>query len=526
MSEKYILAHDMGTSSDKAMLVTVFGDIIDSTKKEYPLYVPQPGFAEQEPYDWWNAVTETSLDVIKKTGVNPQDIVGVTFSSQMQGLVLVDREGKPLRRAISWVDSRAGDIMRDRIWTWPRIMGYNIFRLIKFLLITGGAPGLAGKDIIGKILWLEKHEPEVCAATYKYLDPKDFVIFLMTGNYVKSVDLAVVWWLMDTRQRRNCWNKRLCKMVGIEIDKLPEVRESAAIAGTITEEAARATGLLPGTPVITGAGDISASALGSGAITDGKLHVRIGTSGGVAGHFTKRKIDLAHYAGCIGSAYPQKYYLGIGTQDTMGICLEWVKNKVIYHGEKLRQEYNVDKIYQVLDILVQKIKPGSDGLIFTPWLYGERCPLNDDTLRGGLYNIGLNQTRDHIIRAVFEGIAMNARWAMETMEKLYKRVDELNFVGGGATSEVWCQIMADVMNRPIHQVKDPQQAAGKGVALLASWSLGYIETFDDIAKYIKIRKTFYPNPENRQLYDRQFKAFKMLYKQNKKWYAMMNSKNK
>lgn len=526
MSEKFILAHDMGTSSNKAMLVTVYGEIIDSTKKEYQLYVPKPGFAEQEPYDWWDAVCETSLAVIEKTKVNPQDIVGVAFSSQMQGLVLVDKDGKPLRRAISWVDTRAGDIMRDRIWTQPRIMGYNIFRLIKFLTITGGSPGLAGKDIIGKILWLEKHEPEICAATYKYLDPKDFIIYLLTGNYVKSTDLAVVWWLMDTRHRRNCWNKRLCKMAGIDINKLPEVKESGAIAGTITEEAARLTGLLPGTPVITGAGDISASALGSGAIENGQLHVRIGTSGGVAGHFTKRKIDLAHYAGCIGSAYPQKYYLGIGTQDTMGICLEWVKQKVIYHSEKLREEHKVDKIYQILDILVQRVKPGADGLIFTPWLAGERCPLNDDTLRGGLYNLGLSQTRDHIIRAVFEGIAMNARWAMETMEKLFKPVQTLNIVGGGAMSEVWCQIMADVMNRPINQVSDPQQAAGRGVALLASWSLGYIKTFEDIAKYIKIRKTFYPNPENRQLYDRQFKAFKMLYKQNRKWYAMMNSQNK
>ena len=159
--EKYILAHDMGTSSNKAMLVTVYGDIIGSTKKEYPLYVPQTGFAEQEPYDWWNAICETSKAVIQKTGINPADIVGVTFSSQMQGLVLVSKEGEPLRRAISWVDSRAGDIMRERIWTWPRVQGYNIFRLIRFLIITGGAPSLAGKDIIGKILWLKKHEPDV-----------------------------------------------------------------------------------------------------------------------------------------------------------------------------------------------------------------------------------------------------------------------------------------------------------------------------------------------------------------------------
>ncbi|MFA4839357.1 MAG: FGGY-family carbohydrate kinase [Candidatus Neomarinimicrobiota bacterium] len=524
--DKYILAHDMGTSSNKAMLVTVYGDIIGSTKKEYPLYVPQTGFAEQEPYDWWDAICETSKAVIQKTGVNPADIVGVTFSSQMQGLVLVSKEGEPLRRAISWVDSRAGDIMRERIWTWPRVQGYNIFRLLRFLRITGGAPSLAGKDIIGKILWLKRHEPDIIAKTYKYLDPKDFVVYKLTGNYVKSTDLAVVWWLLDTRKNINQWHAGLCKMVGIETEKLPEVKTSKAIVGSITETAALATGLLPGTPVINGAGDISASALGSGAVENGRLHVRIGTSGGVAGHFTKRKIDIAHYAGCIGSAYPEKYYLGIATQDTMGICLEWVKNKVIYHAEKLQQEYEVDKLYQVLDKLVQRVKPGSDGLIFTPWLYGERCPLNDDTLRGGLYNIGLNHTRSHIIRAVFEGIAMNALWALETMENLFEKVDDLNFVGGGALSDTWCQIIADIMNRPIHQVTDPQQAAGKGVALLASWSLGYIKTFEDIGKHVKIKNTFYPIPENREVYDKQFKAFKKLYKLNRKWYAHMNSKTK
>ncbi|PIS27775.1 MAG: hypothetical protein COT43_08765, partial [Candidatus Marinimicrobia bacterium CG08_land_8_20_14_0_20_45_22] len=227
--EKYILAHDMGTSSNKAMLVTVYGDIIGSTKKEYPLYVPQTGFAEQEPYDWWNAICETSKAVIQKTGINPADIVGVTFSSQMQGLVLVSKEGEPLRRAISWVDSRAGDIMRELIWTWPRVQGYNIFRLLRFLRITGGAPSLAGKDIIGKILWLKRHEPDVIAKTFKYLDPKDFVVFKLTGNYVKSTDLAVVWWLLDTRKNINQWHTGLCKMVGIEVDKLPEVKTSKTI---------------------------------------------------------------------------------------------------------------------------------------------------------------------------------------------------------------------------------------------------------------------------------------------------------
>jgi len=526
MVNKYILSHDMGTSSNKAMIVTVFGEIIDSAKIEYSMDMPAPGFAEQNPGDWWRAICETSKSVIQSSGIDPQDIAGIAFSSQMQGLVCVDRSGKPLRKAISWVDSRAGDIMRERIWTAPRIQGYNIFRLIRFLHITGGAPGLAGKDIIGKILWLKEHEPQIINQTYKYLDPKDYILFKLTGNYVKSVDLAVVWWLLDTRKNINQWSPGLCKMTGVEIEKLPTVKASHEIAGKVTEAAAKMLGVLSGTPVIAGAGDISAAALGSGAVENGRMHIRVGTSGGVAGHFTKRKIDIVHYAGCIGSAYPEKYYLGIGTQDTMGICLEWIKKKVIYYARDLKEEYHVDKIYTILDKLVQRTAPGADGLIFTPWMYGERCPLNDDTLRGGLFNLALNHSRAHIIRAVFEGIAMNVRWALETMENLFGHVDELNFVGGGALSDTWCQIMADITNRTIHQVTDPQQAAGKGVALLASISLGYIKSFEEIGQYIRIKASYKPNPANRKIYDKHFKAFKLLYKQNRKWHAMMNSETK
>jgi len=523
MTDKYIIAHDMGTSADKAVLITVHGEIIDSSKRDYPLYHPHPGVAEQDPLDWWNAVCDTTRSVLKKTGVKVEDIVGMTFSSQMQGLVPISKEGKPLMRAMTWLDSRAAEIMRRKIWTPPRIEGYNIFRLLKFLRITGGAPGHTGKDIIGKILWLQENKPEIFLNTYKYLGAKDFVTYNLTGNMVKSTDLAVVWWLLDTRRNRNQWSPKLCKLAGISVDQLPEVRESAAIIGDITTEAAKETGLLPGTPVINGAGDITAAALGSGALEDGKLHIRIGTSGGVAGHFTKRKIDIINYCGCIGSAYPQKYYLGIATQETAGICLEWLKNKILYHEEQLKKERHVSKIYQVLDQLTEEVKPGAEGLIFTPWMFGERCPLNDSSVRGGLFNLGLNHSREHITRAVLEGIAFNTRWAMESLENLYSKVTELNIVGGGAKSDTWCQIMADVMNRTIHRVNDPQQASARGIALLASMTLGYINDYNDISKYIKIDKSFLPNQDNRELYDNLYKEFKNIYKQNRKWYARMNS---
>jgi len=522
MSDKYILSHDMGTSSDKALLITVHGEIVDEVKQHYPLYHPKPGYAEQDPEDWWKAVCYTTRTVLKKTKIKPEDVVGMTFSSQVQGLVTVEKDGTPLRRAMIWLDGRSADIMREKLWTPPRIKGYNIFRLIRFLLITGGCPGHTGKDQIGKILWIQKHQPEIFNKTYKFIDVKDYVIFQCTGNMVTSVDVAYIWWLLDSRKNRNQWHRGLCKLAGIQMEQLADIKESGEIVGSVTNAAAKKLGLLPGTPIVNGAGDLSAAALGSGGLDEGEYHIYIGTSGWVAGHFRKRKIDIPHYTGCVGSANPKEYYLALAHQETAGICLEWLKNKVLYHEEQLKREKHVTEVYEILDELAEKAGPGAEGLIFTPWMYGERCPLDDDFVRAGLYNVGLNHSREHLVRAVFEGIAFNTRWAMETLESLYRKVAKLNIIGGGAKSDIWCQIMADITNRKICRVANPQQAGAKGIALLASKTLGYISSLAEIKKYITIDREFEPDSENRQLYDRLFGEFKNIYKQNKKWYARMN----
>lgn len=522
MDEKYIISHDLGTSADKAILVTVTGKIVDFARKHYPIHHPQPNHAEQNPYDWWDAVCETTKTVIEKTSIEPKDIVGMTFSSQTQNLVALDEIGVPVRNAISWLDGRSADIMREKVWTPPRVLGYNLLRLLKFIHITGGAPGTTGKDQIGKILWLKYNEPEQFARIKKFTDAKDFIIYKLTGNFVTSVDIAYIWWFLDTRNKKNVWDEKLCRLAEISPDYLCEVKPSAAIAGYITKDASEKTRLLEGTPIVNGAGDLASAGLGSGALDEGECHISLGTSGWVAGHFAKRKIDLAHYTGCIGSAYPEKYYLGMAHQETAGICLEWLKNKILYHEEQLKAEWHTGNIYEILDELAVKAGPGANGLMFTPWMYGERCPLDDDYVRAGLYNLSLDHSREHLVRAVFEGIAFNTRWAMETLEKLYQKVDQLNIIGGGAKSDIWCQIFADILNRKINRVKDPQQAGARGIALLASMTLGFINSYSDIKKYISIDKTFFPNPALREQYDKLFIQFKRIYNNNKKWYKQMN----
>jgi xylulokinase len=393
---------------------------------------------------------------------------------------------------------------------------------MKFLRITGGAPGHSGKDQIGKLLWLREYQPGVFSNAARFIDAKDYLVYKFTGNTVTSVDVAVVWWLLDTRKNRNAWHPGLCRLAGITPDKLSDVRESSAIVGRITPQAAEETGLLPGTPVINGAGDMATAGVGSGALDDGSLHINLGTSSWVGGHVTRRKVDLAHYTGCVGSAYPEKLYLAMAHQETAGVCLEWLKNNVLYHEEQLKAEAGVSSIYELLDRLAERIEPGAGGLMFTPWMFGERSPIDDSFVRAGLYNLSLRHSRDHMIRAVLEGIAFNTRWAMETLENLYSPVTELNMVGGGAKSPLWCQIMADITNRVIHQVADPHLAGAKGAALIASTALGYISSFRDIKRYIRIKQTYRPNPAYRRLYDRLFSEFKNIYKQNRSWYRRMN----
>ncbi|MBN1895117.1 hypothetical protein JW906_11505, partial [bacterium] len=206
MADQYIVAHDLGTSADKAVLITVHGEIIATDKVEYPMHHPAPECAEQDAMDWWNAVCATTQTVLKKTGVSPKQVVGVTFSSQTQCLVPVDRKGIPLRRAFSWLDGRSADIIREKLWGPPKIQGYNIPNLLRFLTITGGAPGHTGKDQIGKLLWLQQYEPEVFKAAHKFLDAKDFAICRLTGSMATSVDIAVIWWMLDTRKNRNQWH--------------------------------------------------------------------------------------------------------------------------------------------------------------------------------------------------------------------------------------------------------------------------------------------------------------------------------
>jgi len=514
MKQKYILAHDVGTSGNKAVLVRLDNTIVGSASAEYCVHHPERGCAEQSPSDWWNAVVTTTRELLDSTRTKPSDIAGLVFSAQMAGTLPVDDAGEALMSCMIWLDTRAAE-QAKKIWSGAiKVSGYSVFTLLRFLRITGGAPGLAGKDGISKILWLKENEPDIYSKAFKFLDSKDYLLYKSTGNFVTSRDNANITWLMDTRTERLCWSDSLLKKYGIHGEKLPEIKKSTELAGKLTTEAAKDLGLAEGTPVIVGAGDITSAAIGSGAVAENQIHAYVGTSSWVAFHTSRRKKDVRHYVGSICSANPDMY-LCIAEQETAGACLDWVKDQMFKEKAK--------DAYELFDQMAADVEPGSRGLIFTPWLFGERAPLDNPSVRGGFHNLSLDHSSGHVVRAVLEGVAFNMKWALYYLEKLSQKADAINMIGGGPLSPTWSQIFADVLNRRIKQVHDPKEAGAKGAAVIAAVGLGYIEKLEDAEKLVRIDKVFDPNPNNVETYEEIFEEFKNIYKNNQKMYRRLNS---
>ena len=311
-------------------------------------------------------------------------------------------------------------------------------------------------------------------------------------------------------------------MTGMERSKLPDLKRSIDILGPIKREVAADMGLPKDVQVFMGSPDIQAAAVGSGAVENYKGHAYIGTSSWIVAHVPFKKTDVLHSLASIPCSIPDKYLI-VDEQEIAGGVLTYLRDNILYHKDELLREAAVPDIYKVFDSIAANVPPGSNKVIFTPWLNGEKTPVEDNNVRACLFNLSLENTREDIIRAFLEGVAFNQRWAMTYVEKFMSRqMDPINLVGGGASSDIWCQIHADVLNRTIKQVEDPIQANARGSAFIASVGLGYI-SFDDIPKYIKIRNTFEPNPDNRGIYDELYGAYLEIYKKNKDIYKKLNA---
>jgi xylulokinase len=502
---QYIIAHDVGTSGNKAVLVDAEGRVYGKCFEPYGIYYPNPGWAEQEPADWWRAVTKTTRLLLEKTRVSPKDILGITFSTQMLGIIPMDPREGALRRAIIWLDSRA-DEQAERLMR--KFINARVFALI------AGAT-LCGKDGLPKLVWLKEKEPEIYNKMRCFLDVAGYLFYRCTGNMVMELTGASVFGL-DLKKKQ--WLYGIFRYMGLDAEKFPPLVRSIDKVGELRKEAAGDFGLLAGTPVIAGAGDAPCAAVGSGAVGEGEGHVYLGTSGWV-GVVTSRTLQGKRGVATIHSADPDKVFL-FAESEAAGACIQWVADQ-FYKAEE--NDPGIPNVYALMDERVAAVPPGANYLVFTPWIYGERAPVDDTCVRASFLNLSAEHTREDLLRAVYEGVAYNIRWIVEIVEKEFKfPLPRLRVVGGGARGRPWMQVLADVTCRKIETVYDPQEAGAVGAALVAAVGLGVHPDFESLRKVVRVQDIFEPQVGNTGLYDSLYQSYKEVYRSLRGFYRRLN----
>jgi xylulokinase len=521
---RYILAFDLGTSGLKVAATTLRGEIVRSAVERYPLHVLGGGGVEQDPGDWWNAIVRGTRRVVGQGGVDPARVVGVACSSQWSGTVPVDEQGRPLMRAIIWMDARGAEQIHRITRGFPAVQGYGAGKLAAWIRRAGGAPSHTGKDTLAHILFVRDRLPGVYRRTHKFLEPRDWVNLQLTGRLASSFEAATLLWAADTRDVRAVrYDERLLALTGLDRDKLPDLVPTASVLGTLAPPAAAALGLPPEARVVTGAPDIMASAIGAGTVADFQAHLSIGTSSWLVCHVPYKKTDLLHNLASIPSAIPGRYLLA-DEQESAGVCLAELGHNILFPPAGNTPPGAAQDPYPVMLAMAAAVPAGSDGLIFTPWINGERTPVDDRTVRGGFFNQSLGVTRGHLVRAVLEGVAYNSRWLLASVERFVgRRLEAVTAVGGGARSELWCQIHADVLDRVVHQAAEPVLANARGAALQASVALGHLR-WDEVAGTVPIARSFEPDPAHRRTYARLFPEFVNLYRSTRRIYARLNGR--
>lgn len=486
---------DLGTTSVRAIIVDEKGKLLGAGVQEYPLYRPHPLWAEQEPLDWWESTKKAIGSALKESDVKPQEIEGIGLSGQMHGLVLLDRNYEVLRRSILWCDQRT-------LSQCDYIMRKNRQILIK----STGNPALTGFTL-PKIIWVRQEEPKIYEKIHKMLLPKDYIRFKLTGEFATEVSDASGTLMLDIRKRK--WSEEVLATFGIRKENLPVVYESPEITGKITKESAKETGLKEGTPVVGGGGDQAAGGVGNGIVKEGLISSTIGTSGVVFASLNDVKTDPLLRTHTFCHAVPGKWHI-MGVMLSAGGSLKWFKDTL---GT---EEINVSKMtgqdpYEILTIEASRVEPGSEGLIFLPYLMGERTPYPDPYAKGVFFGLTPRHTKAHLVRAVMEGVAFGLKDSLEIIRKLGMEIKEIRASGGGARSALWRQIQADINNVPMVTINMTEGPAF-GVALLAGVGTGIYKNVEEAcSSTIETTGKTEPIKENVKRYEEYYKIYRSLY---------------
>jgi xylulokinase len=498
----YLLAHDVGTSGCKAVIITTDGHVVASAYETYPTSFSLSLWAEQEPEDWWQGVVKSTHQVLDSSGVRPEQILSLSFSTQMVNALPLDRDGKPLRACINWLDGRAWE---EAHAVMAKLGGPRIFAGLFGSAITG-------KDLIPKYLWLKDKEPQVYQRASAIVDVSSYLLLRATGRLVYEWTCASVTGLFNLKTKK--WDSTGIRVFGLDKSKFPDLVQSSELVGGLTAQAATQLGILEGTPVFGGAGDAPAAAVGSGAVKDGEGHLCLGTSGFV-GIVTSRKFTGRQGIFFMQSADPDKFLL-IAEMETAGACLIWAVKEL--YGQ------NPDSVTLAqMDSQVAETAPGSGNLIFTPWMYGERCPISDESVRASFINLSSKHTRQQMARAIYEGVAYNFRWTLESIADLYGlHPDPMRVMGGGAKGLPWLKIISDVTGRGLQSVPYLQSASAVGAGMLAAVGLGLYPSVESLKELVPVDYAVSPDYSSRDTYDRLYTVYREVYRSLKDIHHHLN----
>jgi xylulokinase len=522
-STRYVLSIDLGSGGPKAAVVSDTGQIVASAAERVTIHLLPHGGAEQCPKEWWNCTKTAAKRAIRASGVAPQDIVAMGCDAQYSVVVPVDEHAEPLMNAVHWLDTRGGPHNREISKGFPNIQGYGLLKLIKWIRLTGLAPTRSGVDSLGHILFIKNERPEVYEKTYKFLEPMDYLNLRLTGEFTASQHTMTPMLVMDLRRWSSLdYSDDLLKLGGVEKEKFPQLIPNDGFIGPLLPDVADELGLSPSTQVLAGMNDTSAMTIGGGAVRDLDGIICIGTSMVMTCHLSFKKTDLSHMMTSLPSPITDRYLL-FAEQGTGGKCLELFLESMVYADDEFATGPLPDDVYDRVDRITASVPAGSEGLLFLPWLSGTLTPEENPTVRGGFFNMSLSSTRSHMTRAIMEGIAFNNLWTLGPAEKFIgRKFDHLRFAGGGALSDVWAQIHADVLGVLVHQLANPTHAAVRGPAFLAFDKLG-IRSLKRLADLVQVKRVYEPDASNRAAYDRMYEGFRAAFESNKKVFAALNT---
>lgn len=496
--EPVLLGIDLGTSACKTALFDLDGHVLAQENESYPVYYPHPGWAEQEPEEWWQAICKAVRRMLSDSGIEPERIAGVGIDGQSWSAIPVDKEGNVLARTPIWFDTRASEICKK---LGQEIGEDKIFELC-------GNP-LKPSYTLPKILWFQQEQPEIYAKTVCFLQSNSFIAYRLTG--VLSQDKSQGYGLHCYDMRKGCWDEEMCRKMGINLSLLPPIYDCHQVVGTVTEKAAKECGLRVGTPVVAGGLDAACGTLGVGVLHDGETQEQGGQAGGMSictsEYRAEPSLILSNHV------IPGCWLLQGGTVGGGGVC-RWMEAELCA-AERETARQNGTNSFQELDRSAESVPPGSDGVVFLPYMAGERSPIWDENAKGVFYGLDFSKSRAHLLRAGLEGVAFSLRHNLDVAEKVGAHVSVLRSMGGAANSRLWTQMKADITGKKI-VVPASDTATTLGAVILAGVGVGLYQSFEEaVERTVTIQREHFPNPENAAVYQKNYEIYLELYQQLK-----------